>query len=102
FRFPLIAALLPGPVPLIPLYNIQGAAFIDAGSVWGGRSTDSDFDLFTRNANGERVFDDLRVGAGFGVRTILLGFPLRLDWAWQHDGQGFRDRQFYVSVGLDF
>jgi len=35
FRFPLFAAILPGPIPLIPLYNITGLAFFDAGAAWG-------------------------------------------------------------------
>ncbi|MEX1010590.1 MAG: BamA/TamA family outer membrane protein [Balneolaceae bacterium] len=35
FRFPLFAAVLPGPVPILPLYNITGQAFLDAGTAWG-------------------------------------------------------------------
>ncbi len=102
FRFPLFAAILPGPIPIIPLYNLQGTAFVDAGSVWGGRSTNEEFNFWTRNENGERIFDDPIVGAGFGLRTIMLGFPVRIDWAWPHDGQGFGKRRVYFSFGIDF
>lgn len=35
FRFPLFAAILPGPIPLLPLYNLTGVAFLDAGAAWG-------------------------------------------------------------------
>jgi len=35
FRFPLFAAILPGPIPVLPLYNLQGVAFVDAGASWG-------------------------------------------------------------------
>jgi hypothetical protein len=35
FRFPLFAAILPGPVPILPLWNITGVAFLDAGAAWG-------------------------------------------------------------------
>lgn len=35
FRFPLVAALLPGPIPILPLYNLTGLFFIDAGIAWG-------------------------------------------------------------------
>jgi len=35
FRFPLFAAVIPGAIPIIPLYNITGAFFIDAGTAWG-------------------------------------------------------------------
>jgi outer membrane protein assembly factor BamA len=102
FRFPIVAALLPGPFPLIPFYNIQGTAFLDAGGVWGGKGLDKRFNVFTTNEAGERVFDNLLVGAGFGLRTILLGYPVRLDFAWPHDGQRFGERKVYFSVGLDF
>lgn len=102
FRFPLIAALLPGPIPLIPLYNIQGSAFLDAGGVWGGRGLDRRFNVFREDEAGDRVLDDLLIGAGFGVRTILLGYPVRLDFAWPYDGRGFGDRRTYFSIGLDF
>ncbi len=114
FRFPLVAALLPGPLPIIPLYNLQGVAFVDAGSVWGGTETyqnqfgevfteKNSFNFWTTNPDtGERVFDDLIVAAGFGLRTILLGYPVKLDFAWPHDGQRFRERRTYFSIGLDF
>lgn len=102
FRFPLVAAILPGPIPIIPLYNIQGTAFLDAGGIWGGKGLDKRFNVFTENAAGERVLDDLLVGAGLGLRTILLGYPVRLDYAWPYDGRGFGKRQIYFSVGLDF
>lgn len=102
FRFPLVAAVLPGPLPVVPLYNIQGTAFVDAGGVWGGKGTDKAFNVFARDARGQRVLDDLLVGAGFGLRTILLGYPVRLDFAWPYDGQRFGERRTYFSIGLDF
>jgi outer membrane protein assembly factor BamA len=35
FRFPLFAAILPGPIPIIPLYNMTGVFFTDFGAAWG-------------------------------------------------------------------
>jgi outer membrane protein assembly factor BamA len=116
FRFPLIAALLPGPLPIFPLYNMQGVAFFDAGSVWGGdrvlgldyNGNDiveaNDFNLWTlRDAEtGKRYFDDLIVAGGFGLRTILLGYPVKLDFAWPFDGHKFGERRTYFSIGFDF
>jgi WD40 repeat protein len=104
FRFPLVAALLPGPIPVIPLYNIQGQVFADIGNVWGGRSSDG---KFKTNSPGEtemrpRRYDDLLIGTGFGIRTLFLGYPVRLDFAWPFDGKEFGDRNTYISVGLDF
>ena len=102
FRFPLVAALLPGPLPLFPFYNIQGSVFLDAGGVWGGRGLDKRFNVFYTNDIDERIFDDLLVGAGMGLRSILLGYPVRLDFAWPYDGRRFGDRRLYFSIGLDF
>ncbi len=97
FRFPLFAAILPGPIPVLPLYNLQGTAFLDAGTISNGG-----FDLRRLNEEGKEVFDDLLIGTGVGLRTILLGYPIRLDWAWPYDGRGFGDAQVYFSIGLDF
>jgi len=97
FRFPLFAAILPGPIPVLPLYNLQGTAFADVGTLYA-----DDFNLWRTNEEGQEVLDDLLVGMGVGLRTILLGYPLRLDWAWPYTGRGFGDSQFYFSIGLDF
>ena len=96
-RAPLIAALLPGPIPLVPLYRIQAVGFVDAGVL-----AEDGFDLWRVNAEGKRVFNDVLAGAGVGLRTLLLGYPVRLDWAWPYDGRGFGDERLYFSVGLDF
>jgi outer membrane protein assembly factor BamA len=84
FRFPLIAALLPGPIPLLPLYNITGSAFVDVGTAWQGYAN-----------------QDILVGTGFGLRTILLGLPFRWDVGYPYDGS-FGRRIHYFSLGLDF
>ncbi len=101
FRFPLIAALLPGPLPLLPLYNLQGTAFLDVGAVWGSPSNRR-LNLFRKNESGLQVLDDVRIASGLGLRTIMLGFPFRFDFAWPFDGRRFLKRRFYFSVGLDF
>lgn len=85
FRFPLIAALLPGPIPLFPLYNITGAAFVDVGQAWQGATA-----------------QETLAGAGFGLRTIAFGIPLRFDFGWEYDKDGFGKRRDYLSIGIDF
>jgi hypothetical protein len=102
FRFPLVSAILPGPLPLLPLYDVQGVAFLDAGAVWGGRGFDNPFDLFTTDEAGRRVFDDFAMSAGLGVRTIFLGYPLRFDFAWPYDGRRFHPVSGHFSIGFDF
>ena len=106
-RVPLVAALLPGPIRL-PLYNIQTVAFVDAGVIADGgvdvfqtETADDDDDPATPDVE-RRVFDDVLLGAGVGVRTLVLGYPVRADWGWPFDGRGFGDPSLYFSVGLDF
>ncbi|MEM8488867.1 MAG: BamA/TamA family outer membrane protein [Bacteroidota bacterium] len=101
-RFPLVAALLPGPIPLLPFYNVEGSAFVDVGAVWGGRGLDNPLNFLRTDEEGDRVFDDMVASMGFGVRTILLGYPVRLDFAWPHNGQRFGKQRTYISFGFDF
>jgi len=142
FRFPLFAAVLPGPIPLIPLYNITGAAFIDAGAAWGFNIPYSRFtnqngapivfneqgpELDLKVASKEELFlnpntglqregppqegdisstvidGDILIGAGFGLRTILLGLPFRYDIGWPYYRGGFDGSPIhYFSIGIDF
>lgn len=107
-RVPLIAAVLPGPIPLAPLYDIQTVGFVDAGviadggvDVWRTVLVDDDDDPATPDVERE-VLDDVLLGAGVGLRTLVLGYPVRLDWGWPFDGKEFGERRLYFSVGLDF
>ncbi len=143
FRFPLFAAVLPGPIPLIPLYNITGVAFVDAGAAWGfdipysrfqDAQTGEPIVFFERDASldfrvaqkREFVLDrdtgeprggeprqgdvtstvidgDILIGAGFGLRTILLGLPIRYDVGWPYFRDGFDSSPIhYFSIGIDF
>lgn len=142
FRFPLFAAVLPGPIPILPLYNLTGVAFVDAGAAWGfdvpysrytdqngnpvvyfENSADLDWkvsekrteyinpetgllregppqegDIRTNFADG-----DILIGAGFGLRTILLGLPFRYDVGWPYLRNGFDGKPIhYFSIGIDF
>ena len=46
YRFPLFAAVIPGAIPIFPLYNITGALFLDVGTAWG-------FDISHNFTNGQ-------------------------------------------------
>ena len=108
-RVPLVAALLPGPLPLVPLYNLQVVGFADAGVIAsGGVDVWRELPELVDQESGEvlvearRVFDDVLLGTGVGLRTVLLGAPVRADWAWSFDGHTFSPTRLYLSVGLDF
>ncbi len=101
-RFPLFTARAFTPTALLPLYRLHGAAFLDIGSIYSSSEEDQRFNFFQENEAGEREFDDLFAGMGVGLRTIVLGYPLRFDVAWPYNGNVFGDRQYYLSVGFDF
>ena len=104
-RVPLVAALLPGPIPVLPLYNVQAVGFVDAGVIAEGR-VELLRDVEVEGDDGEtvtrRAFDDALLGVGAGLRTVVFGYPVRLDWAWPFDGTGFGEDRLYLSVGFDF
>ncbi len=134
FRFPLFAAILPGPIPILPLYNLTGVAFVDAGMAWGQEVTfeyrnqdgelvkadpplndkDLNFRISKREQRsiavpgaGDLNVDvdngDILMGAGFGLRTILFGFPLRYDVGWPYYRDGFESKPIhYITIGVDF
>lgn len=97
FRFPLIRYLLTGPLPLL-FQNVIGTAFIDAGTAW---DNNKDLKLFTKNANGKTITNDLLVGTGFGIRLYMM-FLWKFDVAWTYDGENYSVPKYYISIGLDF
>jgi Tol biopolymer transport system component len=124
FRFPLFAAILPGPIPILPLFNLTGIAFIDAGTAFGQDiefqipgsnqtyfTNDADLDFTVREENTVNVGGqelpapqgDILIGAGFGIRGIVFGFPLRYDIGWPYFRDGFDGSPInYISIGIDF
>lgn len=128
FRFPLFAAILPGPIPILPLYNLTGVAFVDAGMAWGQDvnyylpganqnnsvpyyTNDAELDFKIRKPNtvsisGQQLpapSGDVLIGAGVGLRTIVFGLPLRYDVGWPYYRNGFDGEPVhYISIGIDF
>ena len=95
-RMPLFAGLLPGPLPMLPLYDVQATGFMDAGAIWTGRLR------LTRDTPDGRQLDEALLGLGVGLRTLVLGVPLRADWGWPLEGDRFGPARFYLSVGVDY
>ncbi len=143
FRFPLFAAVIPGAVPILPLWNITGVAFVDAGAAWG---MDINYSRYVDSRTGEPIVfrqkggsldfkiaqekevlldprtglelepgagiqgepanyldGDILIGAGFGLRAIMLGLPFRYDIGWAYERDGFRSSPIhYFTIGIDF
>ena len=86
-RLPLGLLLVPYPGAAPGLVRLDGVLFADAGWVWGDVAGD---------------FGPLLASGGGGVRTALLGVPLRLDLGWPFDGERFGTPLLHVSLGVDF
>ena len=86
-----------GALP-IGFQNMLGAAFIDVGSAWSNTKT---WQAFQSTPDGMQN-KDLLVGTGFGGRFFFFGFPLRIDVAWNFNGNSFSSPVWYFSLGPEF
>ena len=91
--------------------NFQVVGFFDVGTAWTGLSPFSDDNPLNTTfiANGDLVSvkvnyfrDPVVAGYGFGVRSVLFGYFLRLDYAWGIETRKIQDPRLYVSLGMDF
>lgn len=108
FRLPLLTTILNRPINNAFLRNLQLVQFIDAGTAWNGK-----FDSIRRPflAYGlPPVQVNIKTGGvgpfvggyGFGARSTVLGYFLRVDAGWPM-GSFFKEKPvWYFSLGLDF
>jgi WD40 repeat protein len=96
-RFPFVDQLgIVGPLPLGSL-RLRGALFADLGTVWSGDTSPR----FWENRNGRRLRDPY-FSFGTGIRSWLLGLPMKLDVAWASDLQDARKPRWHFSIGPEF
>ena len=111
-RLPVFSTLLNKPVNNAFIRNFQIIQFIDLGTAWNGK-----YDKFERpttvylpNENGNPLLFKTKAGGigpfaggyGFGMRSTLLGYFLKLDAGWPMNGI-FRGKPiYYFALGLDF
>lgn len=109
-RWPIIRYLANYPLSNAFLENFQAVGFFDIGTAWSGFSPwakqngyDRDY-VFRGNTEVEidAQRDPLVAGYGFGLRSQLLGYFIRLDWAWGIENLQVLPRVFYFSLALDF
>jgi Tol biopolymer transport system component len=109
-RIPVFTYLIRRPIRSKFVKNFQIIGFTDIGTAWNGLnpwSKDNVIikDVITDGAITVTVFKDIDpivAGYGFGVRTTLLGYFLRADWAWGVENGVSKDKPiFYLSLSLD-
>lgn len=110
-RFPVFRYFTKGPIASNFLRNFQAIGFYDIGSSWSGKAPFSrDNSVNTFRVETGTPFDATiksfrnpwLAGAGFGVRTVMLGYYVRLDWAKPIENFEVGDYRFYLTLGYDF
>lgn len=113
FRFPVFTTLLKRPINNAFVRNFQLTQFIDLGSAWDGSPSSMKRPevVYTEGSpdNGQ-VSVKIKAGGigpfvggyGFGARSTLLGYFMRLDTAWDMSGL-FRGKPiWHFALGVDF
>lgn len=109
-RVPVFQYFINKPIRSDFIRNFQVVGFGDIGTAWTGLTPYSRNNaLFRRDYPGNpisisvtKTVEPFVAGYGFGLRSRLLGYFLRADWAWGIDDGEIQDRIFYFSLGLDF
>jgi len=109
-RWPIFKYFLNKPIKSDFVENFQIIGFMDAGSAWTGRNPYSEENTFNQTIVEQNpitvVIDNNRepiiYGYGFGLRSRVLGYFMRADWAWGVDDGRVLPRVFYLSLNLDF
>lgn len=95
-RFPLFQALVAGPVPIL-IQGVMGSFFLDVGVAW-----DDEFKMTAYDVNGTTQYRDFLMSSGIGIRSFLLGLPLKVDIAWQKNYNGWTKPVYLFSLGFDW
>lgn len=109
-RFPVFRYFYNRPLRSQVLNNFQIVGFGDIGTAWEGWNPFSeDNSLFTSVVSQKPITVIVRRqknpivgGFGYGLRTTLLGYFIRADYAWGVEDGKLTKPQFYISLSLDF
>ncbi len=113
-RLPVFTTLFNKPINNALIRNFQLVQFIDLGTAWNGK-----YDKIERPSvlyrdpsypTGNPVTVLIKAGGigpfvggyGFGARSTLLGYFLRLDAAWDMGGFFRGKPMWYFAMGVDF
>lgn len=109
-RMPVISTFFNRPINNAFLRNFQLVQFIDLGTAWNGKYNKLKRPTTNYGEDGNPLTVKIKLGGigpfvggyGFGVRSVLLGYFIRFDAAWQMNAFFRGKPQYYVSLGLDF
>jgi hypothetical protein len=108
-RLPIVRYLADRPIRSDLFNHLQVVGFCDVGAAWTGTDPYSEDNTFNqvviqRNPLTIRIDsqrEPVLASYGFGLRTRLLGYFVRADWAWGIDDGVRQPRVFHFSLSLD-
>lgn len=108
FRFPILTSLVRRPIQSRILRSLQLVAFTDAGLAWNGLLPNDQTMGRTVTLNQPPVSvtlnvpnqESISIGYGMGMRVAVSGYQLRVDAAWNKNGDP--KPIVYFSLGTDF
>ncbi len=109
-RVPVFKYLLNRPIKSDFVRNFQLVGFGDIGTAWNGTSPYDSTNALNNKTISQQPFvitltsqnEPIVGGFGFGLRSRLLGYFIRADWAWGVENRIVQPYKFYFSLGLDF
>lgn len=109
-RIPVFKYLLNRPIKSDFVRNFQVIGFGDIGTAWNGDSPYDSTNALNNRTISQQPFvvtlisqnEPIVGGFGFGLRSRLLGYFIRADWAWGVENRVIQPYKFYFSLGLDF
>jgi hypothetical protein len=110
FRFPLFSTLINRPINNAFLRNFQLVQFVDLGTAWNGSYNGIRRPGVIVRSPGTPVVVRLDAGGlgpfaggyGFGVRSTLLGYFMKVDAGWPMKGVFKGKPVWYFALGFDF
>ncbi len=109
-RWPIFKYLLNRPLKSDFITNFQVIAFGDMGMAWYGKNPYSDENVLNKNVfTGNPITltiynqkEPIIGGYGLGLRSRLLGYFIRVDFAWGVDDKKVQKGMTYLSLSTDF
>ena len=109
-RWPIFKYFINSPIKSDFVKNFQLVGFYDIGSAWNGLHPYHEDNTFNQQVIDHNpltiIIDSNRepiiYGYGFGLRSRILGYFVRADWAWGVDDGLTLPSVFYFSLSLDF
>lgn len=109
-RVPVFSSFFNKPINNAFLRNFQIVQFFDLGTAWNGAYDKIERPNVIYQSPGTPVTVKIKAGGigpfaggyGFGARSTLLGYFLRVDCAWEMNGVFKGKPLWYFAMGLDF